>query len=175
MTDDIDKGLRELLRRGDAGAWPTLYAQLGASLHSVARSMTNDRTDAEDAVQQTFLELYRSRDSFARASSPRAYAFTVLHHCALRIRQRRARSAAVELTEEFAGAAVDAGRGEQDPRLAAALAALPDEQRDVLALRIDGELTFAEIGAALGVPEDTVASRHRRALEKLRERLGRNR
>lgn len=175
MTEDIDKGLRELLRRGDAEAWPTLYAQLGASLYSVARSMTSTRTDAEDAVQQTFLELYRSRDSFARASRPRAYAFTVLHHCAIRIRQRSARGETVELTEELAGVQAHVGPDEQDPRLTAALAALPDEQRDVLALRIDGELTFAEIGAALGVSEDTVASRHRRALEKLRERLGRTR
>jgi len=52
-----------------------------------------------------------------------------------------------------------------------ALRELPAEQREVLALKIDGGLTFARISAVLGVSPNTAASRYRYALEKLRERL----
>ena len=49
-----------------------------------------------------------------------------------------------------------------------AIANLPSAQRDVIALKIDGELTFAQIGQAIGVSTNTAASRYRYALEKLR-------
>jgi RNA polymerase sigma-70 factor (ECF subfamily) len=48
---------------------------------------------------------------------------------------------------------------------------LPPKQREVIAMKIDGELTFAEIGAVLGVSANTAASRYRYALEKLRRSL----
>lgn len=172
MTEHDDAVLLELLRRSAPDLWSVLYARLGSTLYAVARSMTPSRADAEDAVQQAFLELYRSREAFARAERPRAYALRAVHHAALRVRARGARSEALEGAPEPSSREPACGADERDPRLDAAVAALPEEQRDVLALRLDGELTFAEIGATLGLPEDTVASRYRRALERLRERLG---
>ena len=53
-----------------------------------------------------------------------------------------------------------------------ALARLPEDQREVLALKTEGELTFEEIGLVLGIPANTAASRYRYALEKLRAALG---
>ena len=69
----------------------------------------------------------------------------------------------------MAPCAQDSPRSE---RLQQSLAALPLEQREVIALKIDAELTFAQIGAVLGVNPNTVASRYRLALEKLRTALG---
>jgi len=57
------------------------------------------------------------------------------------------------------------------PRRNRALEALPAEQREVLALKVDGELTFEEIGGLLNVSPNTAASRYRYALEKLRDAL----
>ena len=71
--------------------------------------------------------------------------------------------------EERVRPALSAGT---DELLEQALPTLPDEQREVLALKIDGGLTFAEIGALLGVGLNTAASRYRYALEKLRLTLG---
>jgi RNA polymerase sigma-70 factor (ECF subfamily) len=58
-----------------------------------------------------------------------------------------------------------------DDALAAAVAALPDAQREVVALKIDAGLTFAEIAAVTGTSLNTAASRYRYALEKLRTAL----
>jgi DNA-directed RNA polymerase specialized sigma24 family protein len=58
-----------------------------------------------------------------------------------------------------------------DDDLAAAVASLPGEQREVIALKIDGGLTFAEIAAVTGTSPNTAASRYRYALEKLRTHM----
>ena len=59
-------------------------------------------------------------------------------------------------------------------RLQRALLALPPEQREVISLKIDGELTFAQIGEVLGMSMNTAASRYRYALDKLRTTLEAN-
>jgi DNA-directed RNA polymerase specialized sigma24 family protein len=56
-------------------------------------------------------------------------------------------------------------------RLTRALESLPPDQREVIALKIEGELTFAQIAAVLGISPNTAASRYRYALERLRGKL----
>ena len=78
---------------------------------------------------------------------------------------------ALEAVDEMATttlSAKDIGYGD---RLLRALGALPVEQREVISLKIDGELTFAQIAKVLEVSPHTAASRYRYALEKLRRSL----
>jgi len=60
---------------------------------------------------------------------------------------------------------------EQREELEASLRTLPENQREVVVLKVDGELTFEQIGAALGISANTAASRYRYALERLRTSL----
>jgi RNA polymerase sigma-70 factor (ECF subfamily) len=112
--------------------------------------------------------LFRARTAFARAEAPRAYALRALRHTLA----RQAPRVGAPLPDDDAVAAAPIADVERVPELERALAALPFEQREALELKLEGELTFAELGDVLGVPADTAASRYRRALEKLRERLG---
>jgi RNA polymerase sigma-70 factor (ECF subfamily) len=64
------------------------------------------------------------------------------------------------------------GASDTHSQLAQAVAGLPEHLREVLTLRIWGGLSFPEIGKVTGVSENTAASRHRYALEQLRETLG---
>lgn len=150
----------------DLGA---LFDRHGAALLGVALTLTGSHADAEDAVQQAFLDLYRSRAALARAAEPRAYLFRTLRNAALRLSGRRR---ALPLESVRAEAAAQEATREDLPGLERALARLPVEQREVLALKIDGELTFSEIGAALGIPQNTASSRYRYALQRLRAELG---
>lgn len=160
--------LRRLAASHDEQAWAELYQRLAPALFAVARRLTRAAGDAEDAVQQTFLQLFRARAAFARAEAPRAYALRALRHTLA----RQAPRVSASLMEDDAVAAAPSDELERAPELDRALAALPFEQREALELKLEGELTFAELGEVLGVPADTAASRYRRALEKLRERLG---
>lgn len=164
MTDDPLPD-RRALAEGRAEAFAELYDRHAARMLAVARAITGETADAEDAVQQTFLELYRSRAALASARDERAYLVRAVRNEALRVRDRRR-----EPAMEREPATPQAGDG--DPELENALASLPAEQREVLALKLDGELTFEQIAAVLAIPANTAASRYRYALEKLRALLG---
>lgn len=166
-TPGYDDSWRDAAGRGERAAFGALYDRLGARLLAVARGLGGAHADPEDLVQQTFLDLYRSRRALARARDVEGYAFTCLRNAARRGWGRRR---PVALEQEPRVEADDPQ--EADPRLARALEALPGEQREALELRTAGGLTFEQLGEVLGVPADTAASRVRYALEKLRRSLG---
>jgi RNA polymerase sigma-70 factor (ECF subfamily) len=123
--------------------------------------------------------MVRSRASLAQVEDLGAYLFASLRHAAARRWQRRSRereaSRAAGSARGYAVPRPTLG-GAEDPRdprsrLDRALATLPHEQREVVALKIDGGLTFAQIGAVLGVSPNTAASRYRYALGRLRTSL----
>jgi len=168
MQDQADTALLAGLVEGRADAFAALFDRYGRTLHRVAWTLLRSRQDAEDAVQEVFLGLYRSRASLRRVESLRAYLFAALRHAAARL---AAGTKTGGLPAEDLPAP-DPSAGELDADLfqllERGLAALPLPQREVLSLKLDGGLTFAEIAAVLGIRLNTAASRYRYAIEKLR-------
>ena len=167
--------LAESLAAGDPEAFAAVYDRLALRLLGAARTMTGSAAEAEDAVQDLFVELARGRARLAAVADLEAYVFTMLRN-AVRRRGRRAaldRRAvlAIAAGREASGAFAEPAAELPDDALAAAVAALPDAQREVVALKIDAGLTFAEIAAVTGTSLNTAASRYRYALEKLRTAL----
>src|SRR5204862_107460 len=123
-----------------------------------------------DAVQDTFLGLVRSAVPLADVDNARAYLFAALRHAAAKLRARGRATRPLDVDV----AVVEPRPPDLDRavRLERALAELPADQREVIALKVDGGLTFAEVAACLGVSPNTAASRYRYALEKLRAALG---
>jgi RNA polymerase sigma-70 factor (ECF subfamily) len=176
MPRGSDDPLVAGLVAGREEALAAAYEQFAARLLAAAWGMLGSREEAEDAVQEVFLNLVRSRSSLADVESLQGYLFTAIRHAAVRRWQRRRRErASADLVAAGNVAASDPRRAEPSGRLERALRALPAEQREVVALKIDGGLTFAETAAVLGISINTVASRYRYALEKLRQRLGEER
>lgn len=162
----------EQLAAGDPEAFAALYDRLAIRLFNTARSMTDSLPDAEDTVHDVFVELARSRDRLARVTDLDAYIFTMLRHAVSRRRRRRDvdRRAidSIGRRRAEAGSFTTQPAEPVDDALTAAVATLPPAQREVLALKVDGGLTFAEIAAVIGTSINTAASRYRYALEKLR-------
>ncbi len=171
MADEVQDPERALLAGGDPEAFGAFFDRHGRGMLALARTLVGSRGDAEDAVQQTFLNLFQARRAFARAQSPRAYAFAVLRNTSLRIRERRRED---PLNDEVSGPSesIAGASAEHSAALERALAKLPTKQREVLALKFDGDLTFTEIGLALSISPNTAASRYRYALEHLSQSLG---
>lgn len=164
--------LAESLAAGDPEAFAALYDRLAVRLLGAARTMTGLSRDAEDLVQDLFVELARSRARLANVADLEAYVFTMLRN-AIRRRGRRAavdRRALLAIAEGRRGSGLVTMRETQcpDEAIAIAVASLPEAQREVVALKIDAGLTFAEIAAVTGTSLNTAASRYRYALEKLR-------
>ncbi|HEY1581892.1 MAG TPA: RNA polymerase sigma factor [Chthoniobacterales bacterium] len=151
--------------------WKTCFAQLGPALLLFARRWTNCRADAEDIVQEAFVRFWRREHSI----SNRALLYAAVRSAALdrlRSEQRRhrreaaaAQDGAEQVEPQFTG--LDGGQ----QMLAAAVERLPNEQREVVLLKIWNELTFAEIAAVLEISQNTAASRYRYALGALRRIL----
>ena len=130
--------------------WQTCFTQLGPALLLFARRWTNCRAEAEDIVQEAFVRFWRRQHSIEN----RALLYATVRSTALdRLRsdQRRARrEAAVALdgAQHLEPQFTTVDEGQQ--MLAAAVERLPNEQREVVILKIWNELTFAEIGQRPG-------------------------
>jgi RNA polymerase sigma-70 factor (ECF subfamily) len=154
---------------GQPDAFATLYDRFAPALFRVAWTLLHSRPDAEDALQEVFLGLVRSRASLGRVENLRAYLFSALRHAALRV--AASRRAGTPLPPDELPARAAAVHPSLSRQLEEALARLPPDQREVLTLKIDGGLTFAEVAAVLGIRPNTAASRYRYALEKMRRLL----
>jgi RNA polymerase sigma-70 factor (ECF subfamily) len=167
-ADPLIPGLVE----GREEAFAALYDRLGPALFRVARVMLGSREDAEDVVQEVFVGLVRARHKLAGVDNLRAYAFAALRRAA--VRSAGARRERPVAPQDLAGVAAPepaALGAERAAQLERALRALPAEQRELIALKVDGGLTFAEVAGLLGISANTAASRYRYALEKLRAAL----
>jgi RNA polymerase sigma-70 factor (ECF subfamily) len=156
--------------------WRKCYRELAPKLLLFARQWVPSAADAEDVVQSAFVKFWRCQPD-ARAehypllySAVRSTALDMLRGDQRRLR-REANPDAEVLREDHT--CFDAGVEQREDAVLVeeAMRRLPPEQREVLALRVWGELTFAEIAATLGESINTVASRHRYALEALRRAL----
>ncbi len=155
--------------------WQACYEQLAPRLLLFARQWLPSGADAEDAVQTAFIRFWQKNPSAQPEHYPLLYA-TVRSTAIDMVRSNGRRA----IREERFHAHLDPGpaffessleqRDESD-RLQAALQQLPPEQRETLVLRIWGELSFAEIATTLGESINTVAARHRYALQALRRIL----
>jgi len=162
--------------RAPADAWKTCYRELAPRLLLFARQWVPGAADAEDVVQTAFVKFWRRQPDAQREHYPLLYAavrssaLDLLRGTERRVR-REAEPAVTVLREDATFFDCTVEQREDAALIEAALRELPAEQREVLVLRIWGGLTFAEIAATLGASINTVASRHRYALEALRRQL----
>jgi len=162
--DDLLEGLAA----GREEAFAALYDAYGARLFAAACGMLGSSAEAEDAVQDVFVGLVQARARLRQVENLKAYIFASLRYAAIH-RMRRAKTLQFG-TAEVAMSAADSGPdAEISRRLELALRRLPREQREVIAMHVDGGLTFAEVAAVLDLSANTAASRYRYAMEKLRE------
>jgi RNA polymerase sigma-70 factor (ECF subfamily) len=172
-ADDSFCRMDELLNDLAAGrdeAFSRLYDLLGEKLLRAGCGITGRREDAEDAVQDVFVGLVSAGTAIREVKDLKAYLFSSLHRAAARRAAKRRAEQPMEqqLLEQTTARDSESSDVEASDRLARALASLPDEQRAVVVLKIDGELTFEQIAEALNLSANTAASRYRYALEKMR-------
>jgi RNA polymerase sigma-70 factor (ECF subfamily) len=176
-----DAEIVQLVVGGAIDAFDELVRRTRLPAYRLARRITRNHEDADDVVQDSYVKAYRAlaRFDMSRAFGP--WFLTIVARSALsRIRQR-SRHATVPLDEPGADGTTLAERipdAEMDVAgrqrlldVEEALENLSDEHRAILALRVDGDLPYAEIASALDVPVGTVMSRLARAREALLEEV----
>ncbi len=148
------------------------YRDHRQGLFSLALSITRRPELAEDAVQDAFVRLWRS--AISPKGDPVAYVFASVRNAALELVRRRRNAAGVPVSlfdceqADPASAAIEA---EQQQIVRRAVDALPSEQREAVVMRTYAGLTFRQIADVVGEPLPTIASRYRRALERIKETI----
>ncbi|NUN47365.1 MAG: sigma-70 family RNA polymerase sigma factor [Candidatus Brocadiae bacterium] len=152
----------------EQGTIRQLYQEHGPALLLYARSLLRDVSAAEDVLQQVFVRLLEK--NLPEPAEPRPYLFRAVRNGALNWRRDAPRDARLDAAAWFVS--VPPGREEGDgERLRAALDALPEDQREVVVMKVWGGLTFEEVADSLGIPANTAASRWRYGLEKLKSQM----
>ena len=182
--DDVSVVRRVLT--GDPTAFAFLMRRFNRRLYRLARAIMRDNSEAEDALQEAYLHAYRSLGQFRGDSSLATWlSRLVVNECLGRMRRRTRRQNVIPMTPSPANHEIEAVPDEAGSPDAAAdraqmrailerrIDALPETFRAVFVLRSVEELTVEETAESLGIPAETVRSRHFRAKSLLREALAR--
>jgi RNA polymerase sigma-70 factor (ECF subfamily) len=188
VDDDSDAALRQRVVDGEQAAFADLMRRYNRRLYRVARSILRDDAEAEDALQDAWIQAYRALPDFRGEASLATWLTRIVMNAALMRRRRSGRMAEVielgaDAPLEQGGAARDAAesglpehaalRAQARGLIEAKIDGLPEVFRTVFILRAVEELSVEETGRVLDIPEATVRSRYFRARGMLRESLAR--
>ena len=164
----------------ETGQWPQTAAEFEKlialtqdELVQFAFYKLGNRHDAEDVVQDVYVETFRDREKRRHVAEVRAYLFRMVLNRSTDVLRRRPRlvhghNEDTASTED--GFSLAAAR-EEARRIGKLLDQIPEREAEVIRLRAGPDLTFAEIAAATGASVPTVKSRFRYGIEKLRRLL----
>ena len=179
-----DAELMQSYCRGDVSSLAALVNRHSAWMQALLRGLLPTAADAEDAFQDAWVRIIRSAGRY-RGGNVKAYLATVARSAAIDRLRRSGRMASLDVGGDDDGMAAAAQIPDESPspgerfeskataeEVRHAVKSLPDGPRQVLLLRIEGELPFKEIAAELGIPLGTALTWMRCATTKLRETLG---
>jgi RNA polymerase sigma-70 factor (ECF subfamily) len=170
----------QLLKRyaaGDEGAFQTLVNQYKDSVYAFLRRFLSDRDLVDDVFQETFLQLYASRNTFDLSKPLRPWLFTIAANKAKDALRRKQRADTTNLGSMFDGEEYsvddvlntlehddhrpydDLIREETAAQVKRVIARMPARLREILILAYFHKFSYAEIGGILGIPVGTVKSR----------------
>jgi RNA polymerase sigma-70 factor (ECF subfamily) len=150
----------------------------GPALARFCTAVLGNQAEAEEAAQDALIEALRAMPSFRGESAVRTWLFAIARRmCVRRARRRRHREAllrVVSVTELPSPDTPldDVARTELYRRLETAVASLAEDEREVLALRFQADLTYEEAAEVCGISPDAARKRASRAFATLREKLG---
>lgn len=173
-----DEDLVVSIQRQDARALETLYDRYGVLTYSLALRVLGDPHDAEEVVQESFVNVWRAAKTYrSDRSSVRSWLLSIVHHRAIdKLRRRQSRIQPVALDDEMtipdqADVWQEVAQRLTGDDIRRALGALPPEQRETLELAYFKGYTHSQIAQLMEVPLGTVKGRMRMGLHKLKSLL----
>ncbi len=182
LADPGERDLIAALRRKDMAALEQVLARHGGAMATLARGMLREPAEAQDVVEEALVRVHEAGPGFRGERGVRTWVLRITANLC-RDRLRRGRFTAASLDgpgpvddpglrfDPVAGWDERLDQRAMAARLDEAIARLPADQREAVLMRHKLEMSYEEIGGALGVPLGTVKSRLARALSALRADL----
>ena len=162
----------ERMKSGDKSALREIYEVYISYIYSVVIQVVGNKEDAEDITSEFFIKLWKLADTYRSGNGHRAWLATIARNMAIDLIRKNKREV---LTEDFAdsfaeNASADDVEGEvlTEMSLREALDTLKPQEREIVNMKIMGELTFQEIADILQQPLGTITWRYQNAIKKLR-------
>ena len=184
-TDTPDEDLMVQYQQGEVRAFEVLLGRHRKPVFNFILRYVGDRETAEDLLQETFMRVIKGADAYKRQAKFTTWLYTIARNlCVDQTRRRKHRKHASldapMAADDDSGTLLDVLPSSEMAsdrksvnkqlyqRLQGAIGALSEEQREVFLMREFLDMPFKQIADVVGVPENTVKSRMRYALEKLR-------
>ena len=174
MENNCDVHIKTLIEKDDTQALTLIYDQYADGFYGYLLNFFGVRDDADEVFQRVFFKIVEQRHMLLKVSRIRDYLFILTRNEAINyLREKQRQSRFLENLESVVNipAETDTLTPDECDLIAAALSQLPDTQREVVYLKIYEDLTFDAIAAIIGVLPNTIASRYRYGMNKLRKRL----
>jgi len=174
MQEPTDEQLMHSYANGNAKAFDQLYARHRSALYRYFNRQVNNASTANDLYQGAWEKIIKSRSKYRKSAPFTAWMYRIAHNHLVDYYRRLKPDACIEtdvLPDQQDGPAQGAISGEQNEQLRAEISALPAEQRNTLLLKLETGLKMEEIASVTGVSKETVKSRLRYALDKLKRSL----
>lgn len=188
LRDEADEALMVLYQKGDVRAFEILLTRHRRPVFNFILRFVGLRETAEDLLQEVFLRVVKGAENYQRQAKFTTWLYTIARNLCVdnsrRMKHRRAQSLDAPLSKSNdSGSLLDVVADEQIPsdrragsselagKMKQAIGRLSEEQREVFLMREFLDMPFKQISQVVGVPENTVKSRMRYALEKLRLEL----
>lgn len=168
------KPLKDRLAKGNASAFAELFDLISERLtrYLVARFSCSEMVP--DIIQEVFMRLVKHHKKFRTVENVDGYVFSVARNETIRaLEKRNKRPEANSIIDEAVEARRESDFVEED-WIRDQLRLLSDTDQEIVQLKIFGGLTFREIGFAISMPNHSVATRYRRALLQLKQKLRRS-
>jgi RNA polymerase sigma-70 factor, ECF subfamily len=175
-----DEELVEAFQRGELGAFDALVLRWDRKIQGAIYRILGTEEDARDLCQEAFLKAYRALPGFKGEARFSSWLYQIaLNLCRDRMRRRKGRTfvslddlGEADFARPAGPSALDLVEARDLSRtVAAAVATLPEDQREVIVLKEYQDLTFLQIAEILGLPPSTVKTRLYRGLTQLKQRL----
>jgi len=174
MREISDEKLMQQYAKGDAKAFDLLYARHRGPLYRYLNRQVNNPATANDLYQGAWEKIIKARNSYRSSAPFTAWMYRIAHnHLVDHFRAMRPTDGVETdtLPDDRSGLVDGVIDGEQSELLRAGITALPLEQRDTLLLKLETGLKMEEIARVTGVSRETVKSRLRYAVDKLKRSL----
>jgi len=174
MQEPTDEQLMHSYANGNAKAFDQLYARHRSALYRYFNRQVNNASTANDLYQGAWEKIIKSRSKYRKTAPFTAWMYRIAHNHLVDHYRRLKPDASVEtdvLPDQQPGPGQGAIDAEQNEQLKAEISALPVEQRNTLLLKLETGLKMEEIASVTGVSRETVKSRLRYALDKLKRSL----
>ena len=171
---EFDRCMRRM-QKGDKTGLKEIYEAYISYIYAVIRAVVKNKENAEDLTAEFFIKLWNMADQYKAGSGHKTWMTAIARNMAIDFMRKAGREQLTEEVPEVSAADTAAGIADSMENevvgrmnFRETVEKLPETERQIMTMKLAGQMTFKEIAEVLGIPMGTVTWKYQNSLEKLR-------